>query len=331
MNKRLFVIVAVASALAATAFLSLSLGSTSIGMEEIARWIIGDELAASSLSIIENVRVPRVVASLLAGGSLAAAGFIIQTVLSNPMASPNVIGVNSGAGFFVLAAACIFPMHAWVGPIAAFCGALVAAGLVFCISAATGSSKLVVVLAGMALTAVFTAGMNTVLLINPDAYVGSARFLTGGLSGVLMKDVMVPGFLIVVGLAIALLLSRRLDLMLLGDASAHSLGLNVPVFRMGMLAVAALLAGSAVCFAGMVGFVGLIVPHVARMLFKSGSRDQLMLSMLLGAGFVTICDLFARIAFAPYEVPVGIVMSFLGGPFFIYLIFKNRRQVSMRE
>lgn len=128
-------------------------------MEEIARWIIDDELEASSLSIIENVRVPRVVASLLAGGSLAAAGFIVQTVLSNPMASPNVIGVNSGAGFFVLAAACIFPMHACVGPIAAFCGALVAAGLVFCISAATGSSKLVVVLAGMALTAVFTAGI----------------------------------------------------------------------------------------------------------------------------------------------------------------------------
>lgn len=300
-------------------------GSSSVNLGDVVAWVMGGDVSAASKSILMNVRLPRVLAALLAGAALAVAGAIIQAVLDNPLASPNIIGINSGAGLFVLIAASVFPSVLWLPPLAAFAGALVTALLIFGISLGASTSRLTVVLAGIAITTVFGAGMNTILIVNPDAYIGSSSFLVGGLSGVLLEDLLWPAAYIALGLAGALLGAGRLNIMALGDETAHALGLHVGACRLGLLGLSAVLAGAAVSFAGLLGFVGLIIPHLVRFFVGHNNQVVLPLSAIVGAAFVVVCDLFARVLFAPYEVPVGILMAFFGGPFFIYLILRNRR------
>jgi len=301
------------------------IGSSSVGFSEFWALITGGTISDSARSILVNVRLPRVLAALLAGAGLAMSGALIQAVLDNPLASPNIIGINAGAGFAVLMASAFLPGLFFVQPIAAFVGALSTAVIIFMISLGVGVSRLTVVLAGIALSSIFGAGMNTILIVNPDAYVGASRFLVGGLSGVLMSNLTWPSPYIIIGLFLALLFANKLNIMSLGDATAHSLGMNVERWRMLLLALAALLAGAAVSFAGLLGFVGLIVPHLIRFLVGHDNRIVLPLSAAFGAAFVVFCDLLARVLFAPYEIPVGILMAFVGGPFFIYLIIKNRK------
>lgn len=324
-GQRMAIIAVAAALLACVAVLGITTGSTAVGLGDVLALIAGTGTDQTAANVIVNIRLPRVLAALLAGAALAQAGALIQAALDNPLASPNVIGVNAGSGFFVLLAACVFPNAFTLAPAAAFLGALVVAGLIFGVARLGGSSRLTVVLAGMAFTAIFTAGMNTILIVNPDAYVGSSGFLTGGLSGVKLSEVIVPGIAICIALLLGLLQGTRLNLLALGDQQAHSLGLNVQRTRLAALACAAALAGCAVSFAGLVGFVGLIVPHVARALTGHDNRSVLLASPIMGALLVCLCDLLARTLFAPYEIPVGIVLSLLGGPFFVYLILKKGR------
>ena len=323
-GHRAAIIIAVTAALLVCVTASgIVVGSTSIGLSDLLALTLGASADQTAANVICNIRVPRVLAALLAGAALAQAGALIQAALDNPLASPNVIGVNAGAGFFVLLAACVFPNAFALAPAAAFLGALIVAGLIFGIATLGGSSRLTVVLAGMAFTAIFTAGMNTILIVDPDAYVGSSGFLTGGLSGVKLSEVIVPGIAICIALVLGLLQGQRLNLLALGDQQAYSLGLNVQRTRLAALATAAALAGCAVSFAGLVGFVGLIVPHVARSLTGHDNRIVLLASPVMGALLVCLCDLLARTLFSPYEIPVGIVLSLLGGPFFVYLILRK--------
>ncbi len=318
-------VLAVAAAiLVAVTAAGFVLGSSSVSLGELVAWATGAPLSDTARSILENVRMPRVLAALLAGAALAVAGALIQAALDNPLASPNVIGVNSGAGLAVLLAASLAPGVLWLSPLAAFGGALVSALVIFLLSLGPGVSRLTVVLAGIAITTVFGAGMNTILIVDPDAYIGSSNFLVGGLSGVLMGDLGWPAVYIALGLAVACAGATKLNILGLGDEAAHSLGLNVRAVRLAMLAAAAVLAGAAVSFAGLLGFVGLIVPHMVRFFTGHDNRWIIPVSAVVGAAFVVGCDLLARVLFAPYELPVGILMAFLGGPFFIYLILRNR-------
>lgn len=169
----------------------------------------------------------------------------------------------------------------------------------FFVSAYAGASRLTIVLAGMALTAIFTAGMNTVLIFNPDAYVNSSGFLVGSLSGVMVSELAIPGIMICAGLILAMGQGTRLNILSLGDEGAHALGLNVNCTRLALLSLAALLAGAAVCFSGLIGFVGLIVPHVVRYVAGHDNRRVLALSPIMGAILVCACDTIARTLFAP--------------------------------
>ncbi|MGI6105703.1 MAG: FecCD family ABC transporter permease [Raoultibacter sp.] len=305
---------------------ALLMGSSSVSFHELWALISGGEISESAASILLNVRLPRVLAALLAGAALAVSGALIQAALDNPMAAPNIIGINSGAGLAVLLVGSFFPGMLFMQPLAAFAGALLTAAIVFGISMGAGSSRLTIILAGIALSAIFGAGMNMILIINPDAYVGASGFLVGGLSGVLGRNLIWPGIYITIGLTLAVLLSSKLNILSLGDTSAHSLGMNVYRWRMGYLGIAALLAGAAVSFAGLLGFVGLIVPHLIRFFVGHDNRVVVPVSALFGAAFVVCCDLCSRVLFAPYEIPVGIFMAFIGGPFFIYLIVRNKRR-----
>lgn len=303
----------------------LAVGSTGVSSADVWAVLTGGQPASPTASaIVQHVRVPRAGAALLAGAPLAVSGAVIQTVLNNPLASPNIIGVNSGAGLAVLICAALLPGVAFALPLAAFAGALVTALIIFAVAARGCSSRLTLMLVGMAVSTVFGAGMNAVLIVAPDAYVGASTFLVGGLSGVRSADLLWPAVFIAMGLLAALLGMRALNVCLMGDAAALSVGMDVGRVRLIMLGVAALLAGAAVSFAGLLGFVGLIVPHVMRLIVGNDLRVLVPTSALAGAGFVCLCDMCARTLFTPYELPVGILMAFVGGPFFIWLVVRSR-------
>lgn len=309
-----------------TALLGLGLGSSSISFAGVFRELLEGGAASAGARILLYVRLPRVCASLLAGSALAVSGLLIQAVLSNPLASPNVIGVNAGAGFFTFLAMAVLPGMAGAAPLGAFLGALLATLIIYAVASAAGAGKLTIILAGVAISSIFTAGLNAVKTFFPDTVYNGSSFLIGGFSGVSLKDITPAWALILAALAAAFLLSRQTDVLCLGSETAQSLGLPVQAVRFGLILTACVLAGSAVSFSGLLSFVGLIVPHIARRLFGTSHRVLIPAACLMGGGFVTLCDLLSRVLFAPYEIPVGILLSLVGGPFFLFLLLRNRRR-----
>lgn len=286
-------------------------------------WCSGDPQNAV-YRVLLHVRWPRTLAGLLAGSALAAAGVLLQAVLNNAMASPNVIGVNAGAGLAALCAAALWPAHPNAVQPAAFAGALAAALLVYGLALGAGVSRTTLVLAGLAVSGMLTAGMNTIKILYPDAIAGASDFLVGGLSGVTLSGLKGAVLYLITGTLLALLLAADLNVLCLGEQSAASLGLHIGAVRFLGILAAALLAGAAVSFAGLLSFVGLLAPHIARRLVGNNHRILLPAAMLLGAAFVVLCDVLARCLFAPFELPVGILLSLIGGPFFLGLLLHSR-------
>ena len=299
---------------------SLFLGAAALAPSEL---LTGTATAAGR--IFWYVRVPRTAACLLAGAALSAAGFVIQNVLGNPLASPNIIGVNAGAGLAVTVCCAAGCLSGWAVAAAAFGGAFLAVLVVSAAARLAGAAPTTVILAGVAINATLGAMSDTVTNLVPDAGVLSSDFRVGGFGAVTTARLIPAGLLILLALGAALLLTNELEVLSLGDDTARSLGLNAARMRTVFLALAAVLCGSAVSFAGLLGFVGLIVPHAVRRFAGTGCRRVLPLCALWGGTFVTVCDLAARLAFRPKELPVGILLSALGGPFFLYILWLRRR------
>ena len=190
-----------------------------------------------------------------------------------------------------------------------------------------GASRITVVLAGVAISSIFSAGSDLITTLSPDTTLGRSAFMIGGFADVSTARLRTAALYILPALAISLLLAGDLDVLALGDEVAASLGLRVRRTRVLLLAFASVLAGAAVSFAGLLGFVGLIVPHAVRRAVGGEHRQLLPLSMLGGALFTLLCDTAARTLFSPYEVPVGILLSLVGGPFFLFLLLRNRKGV----
>ena len=245
-------------------------------------------------------------------------------MLANPLASPNIIGVNAGAGLMVGLCCAFLPTMGRGLSGAAFLGAMAAVLLVLGIARRIGASRMTVILAGVAVNAFLNAGTDAVVTLFPDAGIGSADFRVGGFSAVPAGRLWPAALLILMGVALSLTLANELDLLALGEETAHGLGLSVRRMQFLLLGIAAVLAGAAVSFAGQLGFVGLIVPHLARRLVGGGNGILLPMCALSGAALVTFCDLAARLLFAPYELPVGILLSLIGGPFFLMLLVRQR-------
>ncbi len=308
-----------------SALLSLCLGAAPLSPGEVFSALAGRGSGAAA-QIVLYARLPRTCGCLLAGAALAAAGTVIQGVLGNPLAAPNVIGVNAGAGLCTALCAALFPAWTAAVPFAAFLGALGGVGLVLGIGARTGASRMTLVLAGVAVSGMFSAGIDAVLTFFPDALNGYTDFRVGGVANLSMGRVVPAFWVILAAFALALSLAGEMDVLLLGEETARSLGLPARRLRVILLALAAALAGAAVSFAGLLGFVGLIAPHMARRLIGEDSSARLLwASALGGAALLTACDILARTLFAPYELPVGVVLSLLGGPFFLWLLFRQRR------
>ena len=300
--------------------LSVLFGSTSIDLVELFK---GNNDKA--YRIIMHIRLPRTIGAILSGCALAVSGVLIQAVLNNPIASPNIIGVNSGAGLAAVLLITAFPTLISYIPVAAFLGALTSCFIIYLFSLKSGADKITIALVGIAVSSILSAGINLVKILFPDSVFDADLFLIGGLSGVTLKKLILPAILILFAVLISVILSRATDIITLGDETAQTLGINTKVFKFALLVIASVLSGSAVSFAGVIGFVGLLVPHIARKFVGTKHRLLIPAVSLMGSCLVLICDLFGRLIAAPYEVSVGIILAFLGGPFFIALIFSKRK------
>lgn len=302
-----------------TVLLCLAVGSTAL-----------DPVLVFSPGSVDNiiflsVRLPRVVAAATAGMAFALAGVLLQAASGNSLASPNIIGVNSGAGFAVLLCMCLLPRHFLLLPVAAFAGALLATGAVFLISSLTSrlSSASSLILSGVAVNAFFNALTSTLSSLRPDLMGSYSAFSIGGFAGIQTRTLVEPVILILASGALALSCGPLVDVISLGDELASSLGYRPSRLRVGMSALAAFLAACAVSYAGLLGFVGLVTPHLARFLTGGGGRRTLAASALAGAVLVLLSDLLARTLVSPGELPAGVFMAAIGVPFLIILLTRR--------
>ena len=316
---------ALGALLAAALLLSVGCGSQWYTPARLWQALCAADAADPVWRILCFVRLPRTAAAVLAGAALGVAGALIQSVLNNAMASPNVIGVNAGAGLGALLASSLVPGAAALLPGAAFAGALAAALFIWMLAAVAGLSRTTLILAGVTVSSILTACMNTLKLLFPDAAVGSTAFLLGTLSGVTTAQLQRALPWLAAGFVLAALLAADLNVLQLGEDMAAGLGLPVARVRFAALLTAALLAGAAVSFAGLLGFVGLLAPHIARRLVGGDNRRLLPVTALASADLMLLCDVAARVLFAPFELPVGVLLSLVGGPFFLFLLLRRKR------
>ena len=307
------------------ALLSLALGPVFVAPWDVVAALFGGDDGSVNARIVLYARLPRVCGCILAGAALAVSGALTQSVLANPLAAPSTIGVNSGAGLAAALCCAVAPTAQALVPVAAFIGAMAAALLVLFIAERTGAARITLVLAGVAISNVLAAGVDAVVTFAPDALNAYSDFRIGSLENLTMGRLAAPAAVTAVALIAAFSLTNELDVLMLGGDTAQSLGLNAGRMRIILLAVAAALAGAAVSFAGLLGFVGLVTPHIIRRFTLDEARCLLPASALGGASLLLVCDTASRTLFAPYELPVGITLAFIGGPFFIWLLLRQRK------
>lgn len=318
-RRGLRVFVAALILLIAGVLLSMKLGAVPLTWSELYQ-IITDGDTSKIGQIIMTIRLPRVVVGFLAGMNLALAGVILQGILRNPLADPGIIGITSGGALAAMIIMILMPTYVMLVPIGAFVGALVASFLVYGISWQGGLNPLRLILAGVAVAAFF-GGFNTILSVfYPDRVQGTVSWMAGGFVGRSWDDVMMIWPYTAIGIIGSMISIRWLTLLSLGDDTARILGVHVERCRLSLLVLASLLAASAVSVSGMLGFVGLIVLHVARLIVGVDYRYLIPTSMVFGGILIVYADTLARMMIAPGEIPVGVLMSFLGAPFFLYLL-----------
>lgn len=310
-----------------TAIISLYLGSAEMSFAEFFGGFLRKEGFETETIIIYSLRLPRVFGAVIAGAGLSLSGLLLQRVTDNDLASPNIIGVNSGAGVGVIVTLALFPSAVFGVSVAAFIGAFLTTLMIVGIASKTGMKKSSVVLVGVAVTAMLNSVISFLSYRDTDLLTGYNYFSVGGLSGVKAEELTVPFIIVAVSIIISLFFSRETDTLLLGDSIALSLGVDVKKQRMLCLIVSSACAGASVSFAGLLGFVGLIVPHIARRLTGGKMKDLIPVSVLSGGILMVLADLLGRTAVKPSEIPVGIVMSFIGAPFFFYLLIRRGKNV----
>ena len=313
-------------------FLSVFLGTKALsfsdGVAAFVKLLKGNlDSAESSGVILIKFRLPRAVAAVLCGTALSVSGLLLQSALNNKLASPGIIGVNSGAGLFVLIFSLLFPFSFWGHSLGAMGGALLAVFFVYIISIKTGVSKTTLVLAGVAVSSLMTAGINIVITLRPEIVTDKVAFNLGGFGNMNLQSVRLSLPVIILEISVAFALSSGIDLFALGDEAAFGLGLNVKAYRLGIIIVSGLLAGAAVSVCGILGFVGLIVPNIIRLAGNNKTKTNIVLCIIFGSDFLLLCDLLARVMFFPYELPVGLFMSILGAPFFIWMLINKRKKL----
>ena len=290
-------------------------------------WAPTDQIVEATLWV---VRFPRIVMGLAVGAALAVAGAVMQAIFGNPLAEPGVVGVSSGAALGA-SAAIVFGITAigsWSIALLAFAGGLLATLLVYFVSRANGRTEVVtLLLTGIAINAFAGAGLAFLLFVGDTASREQVVFWQlGSLNGSLWNEVLIVAVVTVAGLVAAMLLSRRYDLLALGERNARHLGVNVEALRIGSIILVALLTGVAVAFCGIIAFVGLVIPHLIRMIIGPGHRYLILASAVGGGALLTLADLLARTIVSGADLPIGMLTSLIGGPFFFYLLYRQRKR-----
>lgn len=298
---------------------SIQFGSVNIPIKDIWVTFLGD-IQNDFQNIIWNIRVPRTFVSILVGANLAVSGVILQGIMKNPLADPYIIGVSSGAGLAGMIILILYPHLPQLLTPVAFVGATIVAFTVYALAWEKGIAPTRIILAGVAISAFLGSGISALMVFYSDRVQGTISFMVGGLSATSWPQMRIILPYTIVGLSLALLGIRKMNILMLGDQTAKSLGARVEWIRFFMTTVATLLAASAVSVVGLLGFVGLVVPHTARLIVGNDYRVLLPASIFLGSAVLTASDTLGRIMFAPMEIPVGVIMGALGAPFFLYLL-----------
>lgn len=323
--------------LIAAAVVSAAVGPYNIPLSHVAGIVLGYvgidawTYTRTEQLVVEQLRLPRVVIAALVGAALAVSGATMQALFRNPMADPGIIGVSSGAatGAVIALAFGLNTNVPWVLPGMAFAGALGASFLVYGIAVVGGRfSMATLLLAGVAVSAFLGAVISTILAMvpNDESLRGIVYWLAGGLAGSSWEYVRIVSVPIAGGVLVLMLYGRDLNLLLLGDDIARSSGVSVVRTRTLLLTLAAVVTGSAVAVSGTIGFVGLVIPHVLRLVLGPDHRILLPASALGGACFLLIADTIARLVVRPAELQVGMVTAFVGAPFFVLVLIRNKRR-----
>ena len=306
--------------------ISLLCGSSKMSFIDCIEGLFTNNSNTNSI-IIKNIRLPRIIGAILAGIGLSVSGVILQSITDNSLASPNIIGVNSGAGMFIILFLFFFPIGFYLTPFIAFVGGFISTLIILAISNKINSSRSTIILAGMAITTLFNGVISLITLVDSDVLIMYKYFSVGGLNAITLKELAIPTVLVFLAVVVSIIFSKKIEIVSLGEEISKSLGVNPTLIKIITMICASCLASSVVSFAGLLGFVGLIVPHISRRFIRGNLKQNIIGSAIIGAIIVLAADTIGRCIAYPTEIPVGIVMAFIGCPFFLYLLIWSKKYV----
>ncbi|MCM3227317.1 FecCD family ABC transporter permease [Terribacillus saccharophilus] len=309
-------------------YLSLRIGAFRFSTSEILHYIVTKDQTEKSL-IFHDVRLPRALMTMIIGANLAVSGALMQAVTRNPLASPSVLGLNAGASLIVVFTTVMLPgVTGFALAGSGFVGGLLAAALIFFMSVVFkgGDQAVKIALVGIAIQALLSSGTQAILLFNEESTQQILVWLAGTVAGTTWDDIEVMLPFTFIGLIASFLAARRVSVLALGDETSVGLGVSIFTTRILLIAIVIMLAGASVSVVGPIGFVGLIVPHIARYLVGNDYRIVLPYCVLIGAILLTVADISSRFVSFPSETPVGILTALIGTPYFIYLARSYKRR-----
>ncbi len=323
MKKTIISFIAIIILFFGVVYFSVFTGSIDVSMSELIHGLVSGTNA--DVQVIKDLRFPRIIIAIFAGASLSVAGVLLQAVLRNPLAEPGIIGVSAGAGFMGMLMVAIFPTLFFFTPLFAFIGGAIAFALVYSFSWKSGLNPLRMILVGVAVNAIFTSLSQT--FNYRGSYTSSlvTEVTTSTLSMKKWSDVEIIVTYGTIGLIVAFLVFSWCNYLVLEDKTAKSLGFNVNLARFIISAIAVLLTSIATATAGMFLFVGLIIPHIGRLLVGTDHKKLIPFSAILGGVLILLSDTLGRLIIAPNEIPASIIMALIGGPFLIFLLRKSDR------
>ncbi|WP_336634317.1 iron ABC transporter permease [Lysinibacillus fusiformis] len=307
------------------AVIAIGLGSVHISIPDILSTLInGRGQEGVYTTIIWDIRLPRVLLALIIGASIAISGALLQAVMGNPLADPGLTGVTSGAAAFVLIILLANPELTHLIPIAAFVGGLIAAAIVYALAwRRTGITPITIILSGVAVNALCGGVIGFLSILYSDRLPSAVQWMNGSLAAKGNASLHMIYLYAIIGWILSIFAIRKANIIRLGDQVATNLGESVTRIRIMLSILAVFLAAISVAAVGMISFVGLIVPHMARLLVGSDYKYMLPMSMALGAIVLLVADTGGRTLFAPLDIPAGILMAVIGGPYFLYLMRKR--------
>lgn len=320
-KKTLISFITVISFLVILFIVSVNTGTIKVTYKELFYGLfMGD---SENVNIIIDLRFPRIIISMIAGASLAVSGVMFQSILKNPLADPGIIGISSAASFVSTLIISFFPALFFLSPIFAFVGGIIACILVYSLAYKGGFSPLRIILVGVAVSAMFSGLSSAFYSMSGQSYTQTASMVEANISMKTWDDVRLLAVYTVIGLILSLFMAKKCNLMALEDKTIRGLGINVNTLRIVISFAAVLLASITTAIAGTISFVGLIVPHIGRLLVGNDHKKLIPFSIFLGALVMLGADTLGRVIAYPYEISPAVIMSVIGGPFFIILLKRS--------